>query len=107
MKEYKITDILSILAITCSKGYTVLKLQFFSTEEQAKKISPYGVMCARYWMRDPGLLRRIEFHEEKDAETSRKEFFDTFRQLNGSPGATLEVARMLWGADSPQFRSLL
>lgn len=30
MKEYKITDILSILAITCGKGYTMLKLQFFS-----------------------------------------------------------------------------
>lgn len=29
MKEYKITDILSILAITCSRGYTMLKLQFF------------------------------------------------------------------------------
>lgn len=35
MKEYKITDILSILAITCGKGYTMLKLQFFS-EKQAK-----------------------------------------------------------------------
>ena len=103
----RFAEIMQITEPDCAKGMKLILNGDISTEKQAEKLSPCGVMCARYWMRDPGLLRRIEFHEEKNAETSRKEFFDTFRQLNGSPGATLEVARMLWGADSPQFRSLL
>lgn len=50
MKEYKITDILSILAITCSRGYTMLKLQFFSTEEQAKFKNISVLRCLNFSM---------------------------------------------------------
>ena len=39
MKKYKITDILNILAITCGKGYTILKLQFFSQFSSVQSLS--------------------------------------------------------------------
>ena len=78
-----------------------------SSPRQAAELGGCGVMCARYWMRDPGLLRNIEFREQKDPETSRTEFFETFMRLNNARGAALEIARMLWGTESDQFRKLL
>jgi tRNA-dihydrouridine synthase C len=105
--EHRFGEILQITRAERENGMKLILNGDISTVKQAEKLAPCGVMCARSWMRDPELLRRIEFHENKDSETSRKEFFDTFCQLNRSRGAALEVARMLWGADSAQFRSLL
>ena len=105
--EKRFSDIISLTENERANGMKLILNGDISSVEQAEKLFPFGVMCARYWMRDPGLLRRIELREEKDAETSRIEFFDTFRQLNNAHGATLEIARMLWGGDSRQFRSLL
>lgn len=65
-----------------------------------------GLMIARNWMRDPYLLRRCEKKDAPDAETGREEFFRVFCAKNPPRGAKLEIARMLWGAASPQFRAL-
>ncbi len=65
-----------------------------------------GAMIARNWMRDPYLLRRCEKKDAPDAETGREEFFHVFCAKNPPTGAKLEIARMLWGIQSPQFRAL-
>lgn len=72
-----------------------------------EKCPECGIMCARSWMHDPGLLKRIEGKSVPDPQTLRKMFFETFMELNSSDGAALEVARMLWNSDSEEFRTLL
>ena len=66
-----------------------------------------GVMCARTWMRDPWLLRRIAGNDAPDPEQGREDFFAAFLQTAPPPGAKLELARMLWGSNSLRFRELL
>ena len=66
-----------------------------------------GIMCARPWMNDPGLLKRIEGETITDDEDLKNTFFETFKTFNSSTGAELEIARMLWGGNSERFRSLL
>ena len=76
-------------------------------EKLAKKAGSCGIMCARPWMKDPGLLRRIAGYETDGKENLKEMFFETFQTMNSASGAALEVARMLWGADSERFRNML
>ena len=76
-------------------------------EKLAKKSGSCGIMCARSWIKDPGLLKRIEGESIADPESLRDDFFETFQTLNTAQGASLEIARMLWGAESDRFRNLL
>lgn len=66
-----------------------------------------GIMIARPWMRDPFLLQRFRQKDVPDAENGREIFFAGLLRQGISGGALLEMARMLWGSDSPQFRDLL
>lgn len=71
------------------------------------KCDAQGAMFARNWMRDPYLLRRLAGLPAPDAETGRERFFATLLAENPARGERLEVARMLWGANSEKFRLLL
>ena len=73
----------------------------------AERAGSCGIMCARPWMNDPGLLKRIEGETITDDEDLKNTFFETFKTFNSSTGAELEIARMLWGGNSERFRSLL
>lgn len=73
----------------------------------AQKANGCGIMSARPWMRDLALLRRMEDKPAADEESLKEEFFDTFSTLNSAQGASLEIARLLWGSDSDKFRSML
>ena len=75
--------------------------------ELAAKAGKCGIMCARYWMRDPGLLRRIDGCYPLSPEQAAEEFFDTFKSFCTSKGALIEAGRMLWGNNSPKFRNIL
>lgn len=73
----------------------------------AEKAGSCGIMCARSWMNDPGLLKRIEGEYVENDENLKDIFFETFQTFNTSTGAELEIARMLWGGNSERFRNLL
>ena len=106
-REERFSEIIRLTEQQRNNGMKLILNGDIKSVSQAEKLRECGVMCARYWMRDPGLLRRIEFREDKDPETSRTEFFDTFMQLNNAHGAALEITRMLWGTKSVQFKNLL
>lgn len=64
-----------------------------------------GVMIARPWMRDPFLLRRFA-GDETDPETGREKFIAVLQHCGIGGRALIEMTKMLWGSDSPQFRML-
>ena len=66
-----------------------------------------GVMCARFWMRDPFLLRRIEGESVPGPEEGRELFYRELVRSGVGGGALIELARMLYGADHPRFRELV
>lgn len=66
-----------------------------------------GVMIARPWMRDPFLLRRFKTGDCPDPETGREMFFAELLRQGASGGHQIELAKMLWGADSPRFREAI
>ena len=66
-----------------------------------------GVMCARFWMRDPFLLRRIEGKRVPGAEEGRELFYDELVRAGVGGGALIELTRMLYGASHPRFRELV
>ena len=66
-----------------------------------------GVMCARSWMRDPFLLRRIEGKTVPGPEEGRELFYRELVRSGVGGGALIELARMLYGADHPRFRELV
>ena len=68
----------------------------------------FGVMICRNWMRDPFLLRRLAGDADlPDPATGRQRFFAEFSEQQPGFGSRLELARMLWGANSPKFAELL
>lgn len=66
-----------------------------------------GVMCARFWMRDPFLLRRIEGRTVPDPAEGRELFYRELVRAGVGGGALIELVRMLYGADHPRFRELV
>ena len=66
-----------------------------------------GVMCARFWMRDPFLLRRIEGKSVPGPEEGRELFYRELVRSGVGGGALIELARMLYGSDHPRFRELV
>ena len=65
-----------------------------------------GIMIARPWMRDPFLLRRFTGNPT-DPESGRKRFFDALKKSGVRRGSLIEIAKMLWGISSPQFRAVI
>jgi len=66
-----------------------------------------GVMCARTWMRDPFLLRRIEGAEVPGPEAGRELFYAELLRSGVGGGARVELAKLLFGADDPHFLELV
>ena len=72
------------------------------------KTSSQGIMCARFWVQDPWLLKRFcNNNNAPNPEIGRMEFFKCFCSFNIPQGAKLEIAKMLWGVKSKEFQSLL
>ena len=67
-----------------------------------------GIMCARGWLRDPYLLRRLEGHSAPEPETGRERFFRTVVG-NGFPvNKSIELSNFIWGRErNPYFRHLV
>ena len=66
-----------------------------------------GVMCARTWMRDPFLLRRIEGKNVPDPAAGRERFYAELLHAGVGGGARIELAKLLFGADDPHFLELV
>ena len=65
-----------------------------------------GVMCARFWLRDPGLLLRLRGEPADDAETLRRRFFRLAARDGLRRGAAIELSNFLWGDANPWFETL-
>jgi tRNA-dihydrouridine synthase C len=72
-----------------------------------KRTGAVGVMCARSWMRDPFLLRRIEGGDVPDPETGRDIFYAELVRSGIAGGALIEAAKMLYGSNHPRFLQLI
>ena len=66
-----------------------------------------GVMCARTWMRDPFLLRRIEGKSVPDPASGRELFYAELLRAGVGGGARIELAKLLFGAADPHFLELV
>jgi len=75
--------------------------------ELVKRTGAAGVMCARTWMRDPFLLRRIEKDDAPDPETGRELFFAELVRSGVAGGGLIELAKLLYGTDDPHFKALI
>ena len=73
----------------------------------AKKTGASGIMIARAFMHDPWLLNRFEDEKTPDPQTGRKMFFDTLESFGVSGGNRLELGKMIFGANSPEFKEML
>ncbi len=75
--------------------------------ELMRRTRAAGVMCARQWMRDPFLLRRIEGSAVPDPAEGRELLFAELRHAGVSGGALIEFARLIFGVDDPHFINLI
>lgn len=75
--------------------------------ELVERTGAAGVMCARVWMRDPYLLRRIEKNDAPDPKTGREIFYAELVKSGVAGGALIELAKLLFGADDPHFLKLI
>ena len=81
-----------------------------SVDEARKLVSASGcagVMIARPWLQDPFLLRRFYDDTVPEAELGRERFFAELKQRALPEGALIELALMLWGRESVQFKALI
>lgn len=68
-----------------------------------------GIMCARGWLRDPYLLRRLEGKTAPDPETGRERLFRETVGDGFPVPKTIELSNLLWGGKerNPYFRKLI
>ena len=98
------------IAAKCAKVPLVLNGDIGDAGEArdlVKRLGAVGVMCARTWMRDPFLLRRIEKDDAPDPETGRGIFYAELVRSGVAGGALIELAKLLFGADDPHFLKLI
>lgn len=75
--------------------------------ELAERTGAAGVMCARAWLRDPFLLRRVEGAEVPPPEAGRELFFAELTRAALPAGAKIELAKLLFGERDPRFLKLI
>ena len=63
-------------------------------------------MIARGLLRDPWLLLRFENADVPSPEEGRRRFSAALEAFDAHGGNKLELVRMIWGEDSPEFRAL-
>ena len=73
----------------------------------AQKTGAAGIMIARAFMHDPWLLNRFEDEKTPDPQTGRKIFFETLESFGVFGGNRLELGKMIFGANSPEFKEML
>jgi tRNA-dihydrouridine synthase len=73
----------------------------------AEETGACGVMIARAFMTDPWLPARFENEKTPAPEDGRKIFFKTLVSFGVSGGNRLELSRMIFGANSDEFKELL
>lgn len=67
-----------------------------------------GILCARGWLRDPFLLRRLEGKSAPDPETGRERFFRAVVGDGFPAPKAIELSNFLWGKENnPYFRELV
>ena len=67
-----------------------------------------GVMCARGWLRDPFLLRRLEGLPCPGLEAGRETFFRTVTAGGFPVNKSIELSTFIWGKErNPYFRRLV
>ena len=98
------------IAAKCAGVPLVLNGDIADADEARELVSRTGVsgvMCARTWMRDPYLLRRIEKADAPDPETGREIFYAELVRSGVAGGALIELAKLLFGAADPHFLRLI
>ena len=94
----------------CGKIPLIANGDISSVDDAEKLISATGaagVMIARPWLHDPYLLNRFKDPNAPDAEEGRMKFFNELQASGISGGALIELAKLLWGSNSEQFRKLI
>lgn len=67
-----------------------------------------GIMCARGWLHDPFLLRRLEALPAPGAEEGRERFFRAVVAGGFPVNKSIELSNFLWGRENnPYFRRLV
>ncbi|MBQ4337374.1 MAG: tRNA-dihydrouridine synthase family protein [Lentisphaeria bacterium] len=90
----------------------ILNGDFSAAEEMRSAVKQYpvgGVMAARGFLRDPGLLRRAAGEEVPPPDVLREAFFRAVIQQYPEgmpPGRAIELSIFLWGKDNPCFQKL-
>ena len=95
----------------CTAGAKIVLNGDISDAADARRViratGTAGVMCARPWMRDPFLLRRIAGAAVPGPDEGREIFYRELVRSGVGGGALIELARMLYGTDHPRFRKLV
>lgn len=67
-----------------------------------------GILCARGWLRDPYLLRRLEGEACPDPEAGRERFFRAVVGDGFPVPKAIELSNFLWGKErNPYFQELI
>lgn len=74
-----------------------------SAREEATGFDAAGVMCARGFLRDPGLLERIEGRPVEPPETMRRKLFGAALEQTLKVSRAIELSNFLWGSANPFF----
>ena len=98
------------IAAKCSGVPLILNGDIASANDARELVSRTevsGVMCARFWMRDPYLLRRIEGDGVPSPAEGGELFYAELVKSGVAGGALVELAKLLFGADDPHFLRLI
>ncbi len=94
-------------AVEISDGIPVIANGDISSVEEGEKIvadtGAAGVMIARPWLKDPFLLRRFSEVDVPEPVRGREIFFASLQRAGITGGALIELAKLLWGVNSPEF----
>lgn len=98
-------------AVEAARGVPVVVNGDIASVEEGKTLvketGACGVMIARAFMHDPWLPARFEDASVPDEETGRQLFFQKLESCGVSGGNRLELVKMIWGAQSEEFKKMI